>query len=151
MSEENKAIVRRQIEWTLLEKQPELEGAGEGADEPRSQQCWLPLLLVTNVFHLAPPVEHKPIGPCAKTATVSPNFTFPLSAAEIPGDAISASNTTCSSDKSSTIFARFACASGTSRYSACAPSSVPEFPSADRPTALRPIPRSSSSCTARTA
>ena len=30
MSEENKAIVRRQIEWTLLEKQLELEGVGRG-------------------------------------------------------------------------------------------------------------------------
>jgi hypothetical protein len=65
----------------------------------------------------APPIAHKPIGPCAKTATVSPIFTSPLSAAEIPVDAMSASRTTCSSLKSSGMFARLACAFGVVRSS----------------------------------
>ena len=47
-----------------------------------------------------------------------------LGAAESPVEAMSASSTTCSSVTSSGILARLACAFGTSRYSACAPSIV---------------------------
>jgi hypothetical protein len=73
MSEENKAIVRRQIEWTLLESNPGSKALGEGADEPRSQQCWLPLLLLTSVFHLAPAVTNRSVParrwpPCRPTS-----------------------------------------------------------------------------------
>ena len=57
---------------------------------------------------LAPAVEQRPIGPCANTTTVSPMRMFADSAPLKPVDAISASNTTCSSVSSSGIFARFA-------------------------------------------
>ena len=46
---------------------------------------------------LAPAVAHRPIGPCAKTTTVSPIRTLPDSAPEKPVEAMSASRTTCSS------------------------------------------------------
>ena len=46
---------------------------------------------------LAPAVAHRPIGPCAKTTTVSPIRTRPDSAPEKPVEAMSASSTTCSS------------------------------------------------------
>ena len=35
--------------------------------------------------NFAPSVAHRPIGPCAKTATLSPTRTFPLSAPDRPG------------------------------------------------------------------
>jgi hypothetical protein len=38
---------------------------------------------------LAPNVAHSPMGPCATMATLSPVRTLPLSAPEIPVDAIS--------------------------------------------------------------
>src|SRR5216110_1714682 len=72
-------------------------------------------------FSLTPAVAQSPIGPCAKIATLSPICKSALSAAEIPVEAMSASKITCSSRKSSGILARFACAFGTKRYSACAP------------------------------
>ena len=40
---------------------------------------------------LAPNVAHSPIGPCAKIATLSPVRTLPLSAPEMPVEAISGS------------------------------------------------------------
>ena len=45
----------------------------------------------------APAVAHKPIGPCAKTTTVSPMRMFADSAPLNPVEAMSASKTTCSS------------------------------------------------------
>lgn len=87
---------------------------------------------------LAPAVAHKPIGPWAKTATPSPIRTPPDSAPLKPVDAMSASNTTCSSVSSSGIFARFAWACGTSRYSACAPLMV--LPKRQPPIASYPPP-----------
>jgi len=69
----------------------------------------------------APAVEQRPIGPCAKTTTVSPILILADSAPLNPVEAISARRMTCSSLKSSGIFARFACAFGTRKYSACAP------------------------------
>ena len=69
----------------------------------------------------APATAHRPIGPSANTTTESPIRTLPDSAALKPVEAMSASRTTCSSVTSSGIGVRFACADGTSRYSAWAP------------------------------
>ena len=60
----------------------------------------------------APRVAHSPIGPCAKTATASPTLTPPLSAPEMPVDAMSGSISTCSSVSPSGMTARLARASG---------------------------------------
>ena len=72
-------------------------------------------------FSLAPSVAHRPIGPCAKTATASPTLMLPLSAPDSPVEKMSGHSTTSSSRRSSGIGARLARASGTSRYSAQAP------------------------------
>ena len=80
----------------------------------------------------APACPHNPIGPCAKTATLSPSRTPPLSAAAKPVEAMSASSKTCSSVNVSGMSARFACANG-SEYSACVPSTV--FPNRHPPSA----------------
>lgn len=73
-------------------------------------------------------VAQSPIGPWAKTATVSPIRTPPFSAPAKPVDIMSGHISTCSSDKASSIGARFAIASGARRYSAWAPSMVlPNF------------------------
>ena len=93
----------------------------------------------------APAVAHNPIGPCANTTTLSPSRIFADSAPLKPVDAMSASRTTCSSVKSSGILARLACALGTRKYSAWAPSMV--LPNRHPPyrliavvmTALRPL------------
>ena len=89
-------------------------------------------------INFAPAVAHKPMGPCAKTTTVSPMRIFADSAPLNPVEAMSASSTTCSSVSSSGIFARFAWAFGTSRYSACAPLIV--LPNRQPPIASTPSP-----------
>src|SRR5262245_37760230 len=72
-------------------------------------------------FNFAPSVAHNPIGPCANTATLSPTLMLPLSAPDNPVEKMSGHNTTSSSARSPGMGARFALASGTSRYSAHAP------------------------------
>jgi hypothetical protein len=61
------------------------------------------------------------------------------SAPEKPVEVMSASSTACSSETPSGMGARFAAASGTSRYSACAPSIV--LPNRQPPSALYPASR----------
>src|ERR1019366_1337966 len=72
----------------------------------------------------APAVAHRPMGPCAKTATASPTRTRPVSAAEMPVDMMSGHMRTSASVRSPGMRARFACASGTRTYSAWHPSMV---------------------------
>ena len=76
----------------------------------------------------APAVAHRPIGPWANTATVSPMRTPPLSAPPKPVDMMSGHISTCSSVSPSGTAARLAIASGTRTYSAWQPSMVlPNF------------------------
>ena len=85
-------------------------------------------MMVVAPMSLAPAVAHRPIGPCANTATVSPMRTPPLSAPEKPVDMMSGHISTCSSVSPSGTGARLAIASGTSTYSAWQPSIVlPNF------------------------
>jgi hypothetical protein len=65
-------------------------------------------MIIAAPFNRAPAVAHNPMGPWAKTATVSPSWTFAVSLADIPVEAISASKTTSSSANVSGIFARLA-------------------------------------------
>src|SRR5438874_12399784 len=62
-----------------------------------------------------------PIWPWAKTATASPSFTPPRSAAEKPVDMMSGQRRTSSSSSPAGILARFACAFGKRTYSAWQP------------------------------
>lgn len=84
----------------------------------------------------APAAAHRPIGPWAKTATVSPILMFPDSAPANPVDMMSGHMSTCSSVSPSGTGARFAIASGTRRYSAWAPSMV--LPKRQPPMGLSP-------------
>ena len=54
-------------------------------------------MIVVAPMSRAPAVAHRPIGPCANTATVSPMRTPPLSAPEKPVDMMSGHISTCSS------------------------------------------------------
>ena len=92
----------------------------------------------------APAVAQRPIGPWAKTATVSPIRTPPLSAPEKPVDMMSGHMRTCSSLRSSGTGARFVMASGTRRYSAWEPSMV--LPKRQPPMGLKPYFVSGPSC-----
>ena len=93
-------------------------------------------MMVVAPIRRAPAVAHSPIGPCAKIATVSPMRIRPLSAPEKPVDMMSGHISTCSSVNPSGMGARLAIASGTSRYSACAPSMV--LPKRQPPSGLKP-------------
>ena len=85
-------------------------------------------MIVVAPFSLAPAVAHRPIGPCAKTATMSPIRISPLSAPEKPVDMMSGHIETCSSVRPTGTGARLAMASGTSTNSAWQPSIVlPNF------------------------
>jgi hypothetical protein len=66
----------------------------------------------------APAVAQSPIGPWAKTATMSPIRMPPRSAPPKLVDMISGHISTCSSVRPSDTGARLAIASGTRRYSA---------------------------------
>ncbi|MCY1514147.1 hypothetical protein D9M68_486760 [compost metagenome] len=89
-----------------------------------SMRCALPSAPMTVLApsSRAPAAAQSPIGPCANTATVSPMRMLAFSAPLNPVDMISGHISTCSSLKLSGTGARLACASGTSRYSAWAPS-----------------------------
>jgi len=88
----------------------------------------------------APAVAHKPIGPWAKIATTSPIFTSPLSAAEMPVDAMSASSTTCSSLKIVGNFCQVCLGVRNQKIFGLGPvDGIPKFPSSDWPAALRPL------------
>ena len=93
-------------------------------------------MIVAAPISLAPAVAHRPIGPWANTATVSPMRTPPLSAPLKPVDMMSGHISTCSSVSSSGIGARLAMASGTSTYSAWQPSIV--LPNCQPPIAFQP-------------
>ncbi|MNY02124.1 hypothetical protein D3C86_1346830 [compost metagenome] len=73
---------------------------------------------------LAPAVAHRPIGPWANTATMSPILMLAASAPAKPVDMMSGHISTCSSLRPSGTGARLAWASGTSTYSAWVPSMV---------------------------
>jgi hypothetical protein len=93
---------------------------------------------------LAPAVAHRPIGPCANTATASPMRTSPLSAPEKPVDMMSGHIRTCSSLRDGGTGARLAMASGTSTYSAWQPSIV--LPSLQPPAGFQPCAVPAPSC-----
>ena len=87
-------------------------------------------MMVVAPVSFAPTVAQRPIGPCAKTATVSPMRMPPLSAPAKPVDMMSGHMRTSSSVSPPGIGARFAIASGTRTYSAWQPSMVlPKPPS----------------------
>ena len=69
-----------------------------------------------------PAVAISPTGPCAKTATVPPIGMLPFSAPMNPVESMSAQYTAASSETESGIFAMFASASLTWKYSAKTPS-----------------------------
>ena len=94
----------------------------------------------------APAAAQRPIGPKAKTATVSPMRTLPLSAPEKPVDMMSGHISTCSSVSRDGTGARLAIASGTSTKSAWQPSMV--LPNFQPPIALKPwrVPAPSCEC-----
>ena len=104
-------------------------------------------------FSFAPSVAHRPIGPCAKTATASPTLMLPLSAPRQPGrEDVGAAARPLRRSGPSGIGARLARASGTSRYSAQAPLMVlPKRQPPSAPAALRVRRRSGSRSTGRTA
>jgi hypothetical protein len=93
-------------------------------------------MIVVAPRSFAPAVAHKPIGPCANTATISPILMPPLSAPPNPVLMMSGHISTCSSVRPSGIAARFAFAFGTSTYSAWQPSIV--FPNRHPPISLPP-------------
>jgi len=70
-------------------------------------------MMVVAPDSFAPATAQRPMGPRAKTATVSPIWTPPLSAPEKPVDMISGHIRTCSSLRPSGIGLRLAIASGT--------------------------------------
>ena len=84
-------------------------------------------------FSFAPIVAQSPIGPCANTATASPTRMPPFSAPASPVEKMSGHSSTSSSVRPCGMGARFARASGTSRYSAQAPLIV--LPKRQPPTA----------------
>jgi len=93
-------------------------------------------MIVVAPISRAPAAAHRPIGPSAKTATVSPMRTPPLSAPEKPVDMISGHINTCSSLKPPGTGERFTMASGTRTNSAWQPSMV--LPNFQPPIALKP-------------
>ncbi|MNN26051.1 hypothetical protein D3C81_1395460 [compost metagenome] len=84
----------------------------------------------------APATAHRPIGPSANTATLSPILTSPRSAPENPVDMMSGHISTCSSLSPSGIGHRLAKASGTKTYSAWQPSMM--LPNFQPPVARKP-------------
>ena len=94
------------------------------------------LMIFVAPISLAPAVAHRPIGPWAKTATVSPMRIFPLSAPLKPVVMMSGHIKTCSSESPSGTRARLAAALGMITYSAWAPSIV--LPSCQPPMGLPP-------------
>ena len=71
-------------------------------------------MIVVAPMSLAPATAQSPMGPSAKTATLSPIFTPPRSAPEKPVDIMSGHISTCSSESPSGIGLKFAMASGIS-------------------------------------
>ena len=98
---------------------------------------------------LAPAVAQRPIGPWAKTATVSPILMPPFSAPTKPVDMMSGHISTSSSLRSSGTGARFAIASGTRTYSAWQPSMV--LPNFQPPIGFQPCRVPAPSCAAEPA
>ena len=101
----------------------------------RSGMVSTPMIVVAPISR-APAAAHKPIGPSANTATVSPMRMPPLSAPEKPVDMMSGHISTCSSVKAAGTGERLAMASGTSTNSAWQPSMV--LPNFQPPIALKP-------------
>ena len=105
----------------------------------------------------APAVAHKPIGPCAKTTTVSPMRMFADSAPLNPVEAMSASRTTCSSLNSSGNFCEIGLRVRHKQvFRLRAVDGIAESPAADRlnpfaVAALRPLRRTNRRDTDRTA
>ena len=96
-------------------------GAQAGAPCPAARRLESMPMISDAPLSFAPSVAHRPIGPCANTATASPTLMLPLSAPDRPVEKMSEHSTTSSSVRSAGIGARLARASGTSRYSAQAP------------------------------
>ena len=101
-------------------------------------------ITVVAPLSLAPAVAHRPIGPCANTATVSPMRMPPLSAPPKPVDMMSGHISTCSSVSPSGTTARLFNASGTSTYSAWQPSMV--LPNRQPPSGFQPCAVPAPSC-----
>ena len=93
-------------------------------------------MMVVAPFSRAPAVAHRPMGPWANTATVSPMPMLADSAPAKPVDMMSGHISTCSSVRPSGTGARLAMASGTRTNSAWVPSMV--LPKRQPPMGLRP-------------
>jgi hypothetical protein len=101
-------------------------------------------ITVVAPLSFAPAVAHRPIGPCANTATVSP-MRMPADSAPLrPVDMMSGHISTCSSVSPSGMAARLAIASGTRTYSAWQPSIV--LPKRQPPSGFQPWAVPAPSC-----
>ena len=121
---------------SLLEIDGVVRRRARRAMASRSGTLSTPMIVVAPISR-APAAAHRPIGPSANTATVSPMRMPPLSAPEKPVDMMSGHISTCSSRQGRPAPAqRLAMASGTSTNSAWQPSMV--LPNFQPPIALKP-------------